>query len=382
MAQFDPARDHPLRVIFCWSDISGYMAACWRELSARPDVALKVLAYGSSVQTTFSSQTMAGIDWHPLDSSERENKRRVSDLVAAHRPDVVVVAGWLSPAYRALVAERELANARFVMTMDTPWRGNLRQRFAQIALRPQLARMDAIVVTGERAFQYAMRLGFPEAKIVRGLYGVDHAGLGAVVKQREADPWPRRFLFAGRYADVKALDVLVEAYQRYRERAADPFGLVTCGQGELGSLLAGVPGVIDRGFRQPSEMRDELAAAGCFVIASRFDPWPLALVEACAAGLPVVATSACGSAVENVRDHVNGFIVATDNAEALAQGLLAIDAAYDRLPKFGAASRAFAAAYSAEIWVQRWMEVLHESTSRTHSVFSKKAATVQKTSWL
>jgi glycosyltransferase involved in cell wall biosynthesis len=351
----------PLRVVFCWSDISGYMAACWRALSERDDISAKILAYGSSNATNFSRETMDGIDWHPLDEKGRQDADRIAEVVASHKPDVIVVAGWLNPAYTALAARSEFANVRFVMTMDTPWQGNLRQQLAPLLLRRHVSRMDAVVVTGERAYQYALRLRVPEPKIFHGLYGVDHAKFGAVAKARSSGAWPRRFLFAGRYAEEKALDVLVDAYRRYRERATDPFDLVTCGQGQLGELLKDVPGIGDHGFRQPSEMLDELAAAGCFVIASRFDPWPLALVEACSAGLPVVASSACGSAVENLRDHVNGFVVATGDAEALAQGLLAIDAAYDRLPTFGAASREFAAAYSADVWVRRWLDILRNA---------------------
>ena len=28
--------DRPLRIVFCWTDVSGYMSACWRVLAADP----------------------------------------------------------------------------------------------------------------------------------------------------------------------------------------------------------------------------------------------------------------------------------------------------------------------------------------------------------
>lgn len=352
----NPAR--PLRVVFCWSNISGYMAACWRALAARQDIAFQVIAYGSSREAAFSQETMASVDWQPLDEVERADPEHVARLVANFNPDVIVVPGWMNKAYNNLVTRPEFSHVRFVMTMDTPWRGDFRQKLAPMLLNRHLSRMAKVVVTGERAFQYAVRLGIPEAKIVRGLYGVDHVGLGAVAEARKKQAWPRRFLFAGRYAEEKALDVLVEAYRRYRKQVTNPFELVTCGQGELAALLEGIPGVDDRGFRQPDQMKQELEEAGCFVLVSRFDPWPLALVEACAAGLPVIASSACGSAVENVRDRVNGCIVATGNTQALTAAMLEIHSAYRQLPNFGAASREFAGAYSAEIWVDRWASIL------------------------
>ena len=40
-----------MKVLFCWTDISGYMAACWRALASREGVDLHVLAYDSSAAT-------------------------------------------------------------------------------------------------------------------------------------------------------------------------------------------------------------------------------------------------------------------------------------------------------------------------------------------
>ena len=353
----------PMRVVFCWSDISGYMGACWRALSCHPEIVTKVIAYGTSRDAGFSREIMSGIDWYPLDGDEKQDVSIIARVVGNHNPDVVVVAGWLNSAYSELSTRPELSTARFVMTMDTPWRDTLRQRLAPFVLRRHVVRMDAVVVTGERAYQYAMRLGFRESAIFRGLYGVDHEKFRDVAVARSKDIWPRSFLFVGRYVEEKAIDVMVEAYRIYCDRVDDPFKLVTCGQGELDSVLRGVPGIEDRGFLQPQEMMHELASAGCFVIASRFDPWPLALVEACSAGLPVIASSACGSAVENLRDHVNGFVVATGDPVALADAFYAIHMSYDSLADFGAASREFAASYSAEVWVLRWNHILRKLVS-------------------
>ena len=57
----------------------------------------------------------------------------------------------------------------------------------------------------------------------------------------------------------------------------------------------------DRGFVQPADQAAIWAEHGAFALASRYDPWPLVIVEACAAGLPVIHSEACGSAVELVR---------------------------------------------------------------------------------
>ena len=346
------------RVVFCWSNISGYMAACWRALAREPYIDLNVFAYAESDATKFSPDLMAGVAWTPLAARERGRPDEVARMVAALQPDVVVIAGWLDAAYRRLPFNNGLRDARFVMGMDTPWRGDIRQRLARWALHRYLSRIDKVVVPGERAWQYARRLGIAPARIARGLYGIDYAGLSTTFHERRATGWPRRFLFAGRFAEEKGIVTLLEAYSHYRERVADPWELVCCGMGPLKPLVAGATGAVDRGFVQPADIRRAMRAAGAFIMPSRYDPWPLAIVEACAAGLPVVASDACGSAVECVRDAVNGYTFATGDALALAERLIEVHAGYDHLPQMGEQSLWLARPYSAENWVRNWSRII------------------------
>ena len=81
--------------------------------------------------------------------------------------------------------------------------------------------------------------------------------------------------------------MLLAAYARYRGRVPDPWPLTCCGKGELKGALAGAAGVEELGFVQPGDLRDVLARAGAFVLASRFDLAPHALhgaVEVSVAG--------------------------------------------------------------------------------------------------
>ena len=70
--------------------------------------------------------------------------------------------------------------------MDTPWRGTLRQRLGRFKIGGYLSRMDRVVVAGERAWQLVRLLGVPEAKIRRGLYGVDYDTFAPLFEHRLA----------------------------------------------------------------------------------------------------------------------------------------------------------------------------------------------------
>jgi len=346
-----------LKVVFCWTDISGYMAASWGALAASPDIDLFVIAFQAKVETAFSDQIMASIPGHLLGLETRQDCGYIKSLVQAQRPDVIVLNGWFHRPYRQLASAPAFKKTPFVLTMDTPWWGTFKQRMAPYLLRPFVQRMSQVVVTGERSWQYAWRLGFAPEHIYRGLYGIDFEAFSPLWADRQPN-WPQSFLFLGRYAQSKGVDVLVQAYQRYRQTVVEPWPLKCCGKGPLAHWLEGQPGIDDLGFVQPDQLPAHLKAAGAFILPSRFDPWPLALVESAAAGLPVLCTDACGSAVEIVRQGYNGLVLPTANVSKLAEGLVQIHQIYEQLPIWGKRSQVFAAAYSATLWAQRWQNQL------------------------
>ncbi len=90
-----------------------------------------------------------------------------------------------------------------------------------------------------------------------------------------------------------------------------------------------------------------LGDADMFVSGSVSEGLPIALLEAAAAGLPIVATNV-GSVAAVVRDGVNGRLVPPSDPGALADAL--VDAAGDpaRLADWSAASRAIASEFSIE----------------------------------
>ncbi len=68
------------------------------------------------------------------------------------------------------------------------------------------------------------------------------------------------------------------------------------------------------------DMNAVLSSLTLFVSAARSEPFGLAIVEAMAAGLPIIATASEG-ALEILEDGVSGKLVPLDNPEALAQAI-------------------------------------------------------------
>jgi glycosyltransferase involved in cell wall biosynthesis len=351
-----------MRVAICWTEIHGYLTACWRELARVPGLELLIVAgKPGAVESTngCSDEAWADLPCRLLGADELRDAGRVADLLAAFRPDVVVLNGWVIPAFVRLAFNPALASARFVLTMDTPREDTWRQRLARLKVGRYVDRMDRVVVPGERGWQFARHfLKVPEARLCRGLNAIAFDTFAPTYERRLARPeWPRGFVFVGRYVPDKGLDVLLAAYRIYREATPDSWPLTCCGRGPLAGLLRQTPGAADLGFVQPAALPDVLVGQGASVLASRYEPWGQVVVEHAAAGLPVVCSEACGAAVELVRPYYNGLLAPTGDAAALARALAWMHRQHAELPEMGRRSRELAAPYSARLWARRWLEM-------------------------
>ena len=353
-----------MKVVFCWSGMSGYMAACWRALAQTRGMDLSLLVLWWSMP--WSDDTTNGLpDFRRINQEESLNSSLVERLVVERNPDVVVICGWAWPSFVRLPFSKRLRNVRFVMGIDTPWRGQWRQKLARLRIGRLVDRMDAVFVASERAWQYARHLGVPEAKIHRGVYGVDYAAFRPACDQRLAleGGWPQRFLFVGRYDDEKGIDVLLESYKRYCSMVSNPWPLTCCGSGPWAERIAQAEGVQDLGFVQPADLTAVFAKHGVFVLASRYEPWGVVIAEAAAAGLPVICTESCGASIDLVRSLYNGMTVATGDTHGLARAMLWMHENHARLPEMGLRSQQRASAYSAEVWAERWAYVFQDLCS-------------------
>lgn len=131
----------------------------------------------------------------------------------------------------------------------------------------------------------------------------------------------------GRLHPVKGFDTLLCAFARaVREVDAR---LVILGEGEerhrleqLAQELGIAPLVSMPGF-DPNPLR-YLRRASVYVLASRSEGMPGALIQALASGCPVVATSCCSGVLEVTEGGKYGTIVPVDDVDAMAEAILLI----------------------------------------------------------
>src|SRR5690554_6405044 len=119
----------------------------------------------------------------------------------------------------------------------------MRQQVARvIAPRYLHTAIDVLWVAGERQRSLAAALGCGADRCWSGIYSCDWPQFAAAFDPGEVS---RRdtFLFAGRYVPVKGIDVLMDAYDRYRRMVDDPRDILCAGSGSDPSLLHDREGV-------------------------------------------------------------------------------------------------------------------------------------------
>lgn len=151
----------------------------------------------------------------------------------------------------------------------------------------------------------------------------------------------------GRLQPVKDQDNLLEAFARTRQ-AIPSAALAVIGDGPLRDALerrAAELGIADsvRFLGDRNDVHELLAGLDIFALSSVSEGYSVALLEACAAGLPIVATDVGGNH-EIVRDGVNGRLVPARDPDALSKALIGLLQAPERAAEMAGAGRQWALA--------------------------------------
>jgi glycosyltransferase involved in cell wall biosynthesis len=341
-----------------------------KALSAR-GWQVTIIALSGSAGASAKELTAAGVAYLSLKMRrgwiDPQGWRRYLAWHSANKPEVVHThlphATWFARCVRLIAPVRVLVD-----TLHTSNQGGLARR---LAYRLTGGLTNRITCVSTSVANSALAAGIVSRRNLTILpNGV--AVPETPPRRSETKSSAFRWLAVGRLAPVKDYPTLLRAF------AALPGSptLQIAGAGpEEQSLrqLAAELKIEDRtefaGFQ--SDIQPLLAAAGAFVLSSLWEGLPISVLEASAAGLPVVATGGAGTS-EAIQAGTTGLIVPVGDPAALAKAMAEVMAMpLDRRLRMGNSGCQFIQAnFSLPVIVERWerlyAELLeeHPTTSR------------------
>ncbi len=178
---------------------------------------------------------------------------------------------------------------------------------------------------------------------------------------------PRRFVMVGRLERQKRFEDAVSAFARVVAEEPDAT-LDIYGKGsrreELQAQIdeAGLGASVRlRGY--DPHARDHLVTATALLLTSRFEGYPLVVLEALHRGCPVIAYDIAYGPREQV--GAAGLLIPPGDVEALADGILQLIRSPDRVAGMSAAAGPIAERHSVEHYLDAWQFLLRTVASET-----------------
>lgn len=283
--------------------------------------------------------------------------RRTRAVLVEVRPDVVHVHEPLTPS--ASMYATLASRAPVVATVHAYLDRSRAMEFAAPVLRRVWSRVSIGVAVSHAAATF-LRRAVPEAALEIVPNGVD-VGAFADADPRADLPPGRRIAWAHRLDPQKGFFVAVAAFAKVLAEVPDAVLLVAGDGRDREALRLLTPSARERVHMLGAVANDRLPAihAGCdaFVApAVAQESFGVSLVEAMAAGLPVVASDIPGYR-EVVTDGVEGLLVPARDPEALAAGLVRVLRDPQLAARLGAAGRERARTFDWSIVVGRLEEL-------------------------
>ena len=274
--------------------------------------------------------------------------QEIADCLRSRRIDLLCTSGY-KPDVIGLRAAR-LANVPAVAIAHgwtgATWKVRLNEQLDRWAMR----RFDCVASVSQAQAQRVVRAGVKPSRMatIPNAVPIDHLPPRDPARRAAVEalfPSPPRIIVAaaGRLSPEKGFEVFVEAAAQATAKRPEA-GFVLFGDGPLREQLTNAVrarGLQDRfilaGFR--ADLADLLPQVDVQVLSSYAEGLPVILLEAMAAGVPVVATRV-GGVPEVVADGVHGLLVDAGDAAGLAKGIEQLLASNELRQRLGLAGRA------------------------------------------
>ncbi|WP_229216421.1 glycosyltransferase family 4 protein [Dyadobacter sp. 3J3] len=241
------------------------------------------------------------------------------------KPTVLNVTGWFDYAQVMLMIYARMKGVKIVLSSESSSMDHSRSPLKEKIKSLIVNQADAFFCFGKSSADYLLTLGVNQHQIaVTNAAVIDEDVIRknfdlARHQTFEINPSTRQrsFVYVGRLAEEKNLELLIKAFISVKEKSNSSFDwtLLFVGDGPAKEKLKELSG---------AELKNEtiefagghpwykvpawLAKSDILILPSKSEPWGLVVNEAMVCGMPVIVSEKCGCAEDLVRNGINGFL--------------------------------------------------------------------------
>ena len=298
-----------------------YRVPVYQALAATPGITLKVFFFAGSEPDRNWNAVQQPYDHVFLRERVFEVAGRfihanpdLWPMLKDFAPDVVITTGFNPSHLLGYIYARRFGARHIGMTDGTVASEAKLSFFHRLLRRWVYGHSQAFVGASHASMALLMQYGAEPGQLYQSHLCADNARFAREPEHaKEHD-----FLFCGRFVDIKNPMFAMDVAQASARQLGRRVSLAFLGAGELEPAMreraAKLDGVDVRflGFAQPAELPAHFKRSRLFLFPTSWDPWGVVANEACASGVPILATSHAGSAGEIIVDGVNGAVLPLD----------------------------------------------------------------------
>lgn len=307
-----------------------------------------------------------------------EKSRKLLAALRHHRPDIVYLNGYYDPSYWVVMCYCKIQDIKIVLDFESSEISKNRVWWKEALKKSVLHRLDGLVCLGQKAADYAMKLGVPQERILSiKNVGVDNDALLDIYNkelsyrdQRKAEmQLPRyNFLYAGRFVERKNLDRFIRAFHESKEISVNghQWGLILSGEGHQKPQLQELIRTLECTsvtWMEPCEWYEvpiRYTLADVAVLPSTFEPFGFVTNEAMVYSMPVLVSERCGSSHDLVKDGRNGFRFDPFSQPRFVEKLVWFMDHPEQFPQMGANGKAIIDQWSPDIIAEELIQSFHK----------------------
>ena len=316
-----------MNILYLYTEIMGYNLPIFEQLASEYGATVHVIRWTNDKLTPFVPAPVDHVHYYDRSAFTPQT---LLDFARDLKPSLAYISGWQDKGYLPVARLLKAQGTPVVTGLDSQWFGTLRQKMGARLIRHWYKKryFSYAWVPGPLQYEYAARIGFSKTEIIGNLLsGNTDLFLKATeaLSNEKLTHYPKQFLYVGRFAEAKGIDILLKAYALYQSTYHGDWLLKCIGNGPMQAQLVraqqGNPSLSVEPFAEQATLVARAMTSGAFILPSRSEPWGVVVHEFACAGLPLILSAEVGSRSQFLIQNYNGYSFEDHSAEQLAQAM-------------------------------------------------------------